>query len=703
MTVAHQQGRKVAAWGRFALATLLLLLLCGQTAALNQPGGGSFLLPFLRRAPGLSILPGWRDVLLFSLMWFSSLSLLLLHPRGMRFRWTAATVMVVAVAARLAMSPHAPSDDVNRYLWEGRLVREHISPYAAAPTDPVLAPLAAGDPYHSSVNHPDLPAAYPPLVQLIFAGLGAVSYRPQLVKGFLVLCDLGALLCLLLLLRRRALDPRWSLLYAVNPVILHSFAGHAHFDSLHNLFLLSALVLYDRKHWRLMFVCAGLAVQSKYIGLLAVPFLLRRDNWKMAWWMAAAVFVPYVPFLAMGGGGLFDSLIRFGEEFAFNGPLHGPLMVVLGSMQRATLVCKLLLAVILLTGYRLLHPEWNPRHANDPVSGCFFALGALLVLSPTVHFWYLAWIVPFIVLRPTLSWFAVTLSIAASFAAVDVMRYTGKWSLPVAAQVLEWVPFWTLLACEGWALFFRARARDPLPSGRSVSVVVPALNEEGLVGRCVETALADPVVQEVIVVDGGSTDRTSDVAAGAGARVFRYAAHPERGGGRGAQIRAGVNQSRGDIVAIVHADTAVPPPEFTRMADVLEQQPMVIGGTLGTIFEGTGWRHRLLESANDLRMILLGVGFGDQVQFFRRKPIVDGDLFPAIPLMEDVELSLRLGARGRQVFLFGAARVSSRNWGYKGDGRRVRMILSLCIRYLWRRRRGPVDTADLYREYYGWS
>ncbi|NQT92369.1 MAG: glycosyltransferase [Lentisphaerae bacterium] len=702
MAIAVQRGRRVATWGRFCVAAAILLLLCWQTAALNRPEHGSPL-SFLRRAPGLSVLPGWRDVLLFSLMWFTALALLLLHPRNLRFRWTAATVMILAVAARLAMAPHSPSDDVNRYLWEGRLVREHINPYALAPDDPSLAHLAADDPYHASVNHADLPAAYPPLVQFIFAGLGAASYRPAILKLFLVLCDLGTLWLLLLLLRARALDPRWALLYAVNPVVLYSFAGHAHFDSLHNLFLLAALVLYDRRRWGLMFACAGLAVQSKYIAVLAVPFLIRRDNWRHAWWMAVAALAPYVPFLAMGGGGLLDCVVRFGGEFAFNGPLHAPLMVLLGSMDRATLVCKVLLVGVLLVGYRLLHPEWNPRHADDPVSGCYFALGALCILSPTVHFWYLTWIIPFLVLRPTLSWFVATLSISASFAAVDVMRYTGTWSLPVAAHILAWLPFWAILGCEGWALLFRARSRSPLPTGRTVSVVVPALNEEALVGSCVNAALVDPVVQEVIVVDGGSTDNTSAVATEAGARVFRYAARPERGGGRGSQIRAGVNLARGDIVAVVHADTVVPAPEFSRMADVLERQPMVIGGTLGSVFEGSGWRHRLLESANDLRMILFGVGFGDQVQFFRRKSITDEDLFPALPLMEDVELSLRLGARGRQVFMFGTASVSSRNWGRKGDGRRILMILGLCLRYLWRRRRGTVDTADLYRKYYGQS
>jgi hypothetical protein len=70
--------------------------------------------------------------------------------------------------------------------------------------------------------------------------------------------------------------------------------------------------------------------------------------------------------------------------------------------------------------------------------------------------------------------------------------------------------------------------------------------------------------------------------------------------------------------------------------------------SVGGVFNDSGWRMRLIEFLNDFRFVFTGIGFGDQVQFFRRKPVLERNLFPIIPLMEDVEFSLRLKRLGRQ-------------------------------------------------------
>ena len=133
---------------------------------------------------------------------------------------------------------------------------------------------------------------------------------------------------------------------------------------------------------------------------------------------------------------------------------------------------------------------------------------------------------------------------------------------------------------------------------------------------------------------------------------------------------------------------------------MLEEKLAKLGITWPQIFDGKGWGLRLLEVANDLRAVYLGISFGDQVQFFRRRPIVEHDVYPAIPLMEDVELSLRLQGLGRRVFLFGDVVVSARSWQVKGV-RRVWPIARLLVAYLGRRMTArPVDAAAMYRRYY---
>jgi glycosyltransferase involved in cell wall biosynthesis len=211
--------------------------------------------------------------------------------------------------------------------------------------------------------------------------------------------------------------------------------------------------------------------------------------------------------------------------------------------------------------------------------------------------------------------------------------------------------------------------------------------------------LEDDAVTEVIVVDGASTDGTGLAAKKAGAKVVYYCVPPEKGGGRGGQIRVGIETAKADVVAVVHADTIVPAPTFTTMLSILKNQPGIVGGAVGGAFDRHDWRLGLIRLANDFRMVFLGISFGDQVQFFRRRPVVKEKLFPALPLMEDVEFSLRLYRMGRQVFLFGDALVSARRWQSAGFGNAVSVVLRMTD-YLWKRLWGEPDTLAMYQKYY---
>jgi glycosyltransferase involved in cell wall biosynthesis len=235
---------------------------------------------------------------------------------------------------------------------------------------------------------------------------------------------------------------------------------------------------------------------------------------------------------------------------------------------------------------------------------------------------------------------------------------------------------------------------------RTVSVVIPARNEESRIVSCVREALKDDAVTEVIVIDGGSSDRTREKALGAGARVLEDRRSLEDGGGRGGQICTGIRAAQGDLVAVVHADTWVKASDFTRMCKVLEKQPRLSGGALGSVLKSRDSRLGLINFANDLRMVFSGISFGDQVQFFRRRSVVSRDLFPPIPLMEDVEFGIRLHGLGPQVFFFGSARVSPRRWETRGF-RNALSIMRRVASYLLRRIGGTPDTKAMYRSYYG--
>jgi len=206
-------------------------------------------------------------------------------------------------------------------------------------------------------------------------------------------------------------------------------------------------------------------------------------------------------------------------------------------------------------------------------------------------------------------------------------------------------------------------------------------------------------VAEVLVVDANSLDETCVTAVGEGATLIRHNQPPASGGGRGGQIGAALTVARGDVVAIVHADTIVTPHALESSLAYLREHPQAIGGAVGSRFAGEGILLRLLELANDFRAMAVGISFGDQVQFFRRAPVVAENMYPAIPLMEDVELSLRLQHLGTVGFLYGDCLVSPRRW-QRGAGARIWRVVALCTEYCLTRLWKTPDTAGMYKRYY---
>lgn len=642
--------------------------------------------------------PAGRFVLLYSTCWILCLALFLFYPRRISVTAGCLLILVISAGCRVALLPHEPSDDVNRYLWEGKMVLAGIDPYRYAPTDESLLRLAAEDPFHFGINHPHMPAIYPPLMLMIFALIGRIFYHPMAIKVTMVLFDLATLGFLMNLLCARRFGLRWGILYAFNPVVLFSFAGQGHLDAGQNFFLIATLWCYERKSWKTMFLLAGLAVQSKYIAAVAFPFLLRRENLRHAWIFVAAAGLPYLPFVNADSIQVFSGILRFGGEYAFNGPVYEILHMISGSRSTALWGCLILLIPVLCVGAVGLHPSRNRRFQRDPVPGCFLSLGATLLFLPTIHFWYVSWIVPLLPLLPKRSWMLLCLTISGYFVVNGIYLQTEQWILPGWAKLWEWVPFGLVLSIE---LYFAGRRfLEPveLSTPMSVSVVIPALNEEKEIVDCIRCFSGDETVKEVIVVDGGSRDQTVAQAESLGAKVILP---PESvlGSGRGGLIHAGIMASKEDIVAVVHADTRFTHPVFGEILGLLALHPAIAGGAVGSRFDAGGWRFRVLEAANDFRASILGISFGDQVQFFRRAAVVQRNLFPAIPLMEDVEFSIRLHRLGRQFFLFGNAIVSARRWKSSGFAH-TWTVLRLSSTYLIRRVLGSTESMTLYQRYY---
>jgi len=590
----------------------------------------------------------------------------------------------LALGVRLAFWPTPPGNDMHRYVWEGAVQTRGVNPYLAAPASPELDPLATGPlaGIRVGVNHPELPAIYPPLPLIIFRGLAALTPDPRLFKAFFLLCDLALAALLARMLRLSGLPPRLLLFYAANPLVIVFVAGEAHLDVLQALLVVAGVHLLERRRPGWGFFCLGGAVVSKYLALALLPMALdrRRAPWA---WAALAPLAAFLPFWEARRS-WFAVLETFGRDFHTNDALTALLRILAGGA--APILAAVVLAVCLAAVW-LTVPDLRRR--------IFLAACALLLCLPTLHPWYLVLAAPFMVFHPSRPWLYLMAGMAATFPVLGADFHTGVFR---EIPWLKWgmyFPFFVLLvqAARRDTRLWRGRS---FPAPRRLSVVVPTLEEEDRLGDCLDSIEAQMGLAEVVVSDGGSGDHTVELAARRGCRVV---AGPR---GRGGQIRRGVAAATGDVVVVLHADTRLLPGTLARIMEALQRRPEAPGGACGMRFgEGEG-RMRFVAWLNNRRAELFGIGFGDQAQFFRREALEAAGGYPDLPLMEDVELSLRLKSLGRPLFLPQGVAVSPRRWQRRGVLSNFLAAGALFLRYLAERQWDPEAAAatDYYRRYY---
>jgi len=204
-----------------------------------------------------------------------------------------------------------------------------------------------------------------------------------------------------------------------------------------------------------------------------------------------------------------------------------------------------------------------------------------------------------------------------------------------------------------------------------ISVVIPTLNDEAHLGETLSsliTAAVDGLVREVIIVDGGSSDRTLDIADGAGAEILKTEA------GRGAQLKAGAARARFPWLLFLNADTFLDS-GWEREANLhIERvdsgRRRMSAASFRFAVDDEGLLPRTIESMAWLRANLLKLPYGDQALLISRKLYDEVGGFGALPLMEDVDLARRLGRRRLTAL---NARAVTSGERYRRDGALSRM------------------------------
>jgi alpha-1,6-mannosyltransferase len=368
--------------------------------------------------------------------------------RGGLSRRALLAVFLVAALMRLAvlLAPPYLSDDINRYVWDGRVEGHGINPYQYVPADPHLAPLR-DETIFPHINRSDYaPTIYPPVAEYIFFLGTRLGHSLTAMKATLLAFELAGVLLLLRLLGDWRLPRERILIYVWHPLTLWEFAGSGHVDAAIVTFV--ALALWARRREAAWLTGSALAAAAlvKFFPVVLFPALYRRWDWKMPLAAAATVAVAYAPFMGAGNavlgflpGYLHEEGLQSGAGFfLWNLVSSVTPLEHTGPAVYLALAAALMLALAV----RALFTA-EDRYLGSALT---LAVAAMVLLSP--HYaWYFAWIVPLICFTPRASVLYLTV-------ACPLLYFVpGGGALEGARAPFEWAiygPFAVLLAFELW-------------------------------------------------------------------------------------------------------------------------------------------------------------------------------------------------------------------------------------------------------------
>lgn len=366
-------------------------------------------------------------------------------------------LLILGVGARLLLWVDMPSlsEDVYRFLWDGALLQNGISPFGKTPTEWMQAGLPAGltSELYQSLNSPLYPSVYPPLNQLIFWVMTSLTESQlaatNLLRGLLLLSDIGSWWLLTRLLSwsgEERLSDSW---FFLNPLLILEVTGNVHLEGLVIFFVLLGIWLWERnRHW-LAGGSLGLAAATKLVPLLFVPAFLfshfRKKGWRVATLALVVFTLSMIPVVLWGVAGLGSGLNLYFQKFEFNASVYFLLRQVGFWLKGYNVIGFLGPALSLLAGVLIVWSAFLGSRRGWPLPEVLlWSLTIYLTFATTVHPWYILPLVPLGVLAGY--WFPLVWSLM-SF--VSYLGYTATgYELSGWWLVLEYGVVWLVLLIE---------------------------------------------------------------------------------------------------------------------------------------------------------------------------------------------------------------------------------------------------------------
>ncbi len=355
-------------------------------------------------------------------------------------------IFVVGVLARLFFLGSDPlfSDDVYRYLWDGRVQAAGLSPYGVAPNheslDAVEFDWPADTHIRAKVNHPDIPTIYPPLLELAYRAVAEVGGGLEHWRVLLILVDVGLALALLGLLRVRSLDRRWVALYLWHPLPIVENSWSAHAEVVAVALLVWAVYALSLGHRARGGLLLGLGGAAKLLPFGLLPFALKKYGWRSVVAALIAAGLCAVPFLDTDLQQATVGLSTYAETWYFNDVVFRPLGELLGLNPEDKKLASTQLWRRVLQGAWVascLLAMWRGR---DVVRVAGLIVLAFVLFTPTLHPWYVLWLLPFAILEGSVAGVVFSVTILFAYEVQIDWQSSGLWQESGWVRVFEILP-----------------------------------------------------------------------------------------------------------------------------------------------------------------------------------------------------------------------------------------------------------------------
>jgi len=410
--------------------------------------------------------------ILFAL-YLATVVLILRHESEPVSRSTWLIIILFALAPRLLLLPMKPtlSDDMFRYVWDGRIQNKGLNPYQYPPNAPEVSQFRRSDTtVWPHINRKSFVTVYPPGAQMAFAAIWRVV--GDSVTGFkaaFILAELVGAWLLFRLLRALGQPPQRVLIYLWSPLLIFEVAHAGHVDGLMLPFLILALWARVKERYWISGLGLGLAVLVKLIPLILLPALLplslppsRHTAGNARWWpslqmlliAAGATTMGYLPYIVTGTDVAGFLPHYFGENF--NMGLARIVYEVAEKYGRSgsTFANLFTFGGLLVLGlFFALKPAKNDRSA---LIRCVWLIGWFTLFTQNLFPWYLLWLLPLLAclvergkflgfrLAPMTAWLYFSGLIMLSY------LFFVRWRIIPWAQIAEFAPLYVLLLAGGW-------------------------------------------------------------------------------------------------------------------------------------------------------------------------------------------------------------------------------------------------------------